>query len=62
MSSGSSNEFNELARKYVRLAEQADTAELREQLFDLARVWMQVAMEDEEDATTGGEMAMPNSF
>ena len=36
-----------LARKYVRLAEDPDNEECREQFLDLARVWMEVAIEEE---------------
>jgi hypothetical protein len=36
-----------LARKYVRLAEDPDNEEYREQFLDLARVWMEVAIEEE---------------
>ncbi len=47
MSSGS--EFEEFARDCVRLARQANSTELRERLFDIAREWMRAAM-DWEDA------------
>jgi hypothetical protein len=47
MSSGS--EFEEFARDCVRLARQANSPELREKLFDIAREWMRAAM-DWEDA------------
>ena len=49
MASGAEREFNEFARDCVRLAEQADTPELREKLLNLAREWMRAVM-DEEDA------------
>jgi hypothetical protein len=54
MSSGSANEFEVFARDCVRLANQADSPELREKLLNLAREWMH-AIIDEEDArgTTG---------
>jgi hypothetical protein len=54
MSSGS--EFEEFARDCVRLARQANSSELREKLFDIAREWMRAAMAGEEDAgrTTPG--------
>jgi len=45
MSSGSKKEFEEFARDCVRLAEQADTPELREKLLNLAREWMRRAPE-----------------
>ena len=44
MSSGSEKEFEEFARDCVRLAEQADTPELREKLLNLAREWMRAVM------------------
>ena len=44
MSSGSAKEFEEFARDCVRLAEQADTPELREKLLNLAGEWMRAAM------------------
>src|SRR3954470_79376 len=44
MSSGSIKEFEEFARDCVRLAEQADTPELREKLLNLAREWMRAVM------------------
>ena len=40
MSSGSKKVFEEFARDCVRMAEQADTPELREKLLNLAREWM----------------------
>ena len=48
MSSGS--EFEEFARDCVRLARQANSPELREKLFDIAREWMRAAMDREEAA------------
>jgi len=50
MSSGS-KDFEEFARDCVRLAGQADSAQLREKLLSQARDWMQAAM-DEEDAAS----------
>ena len=44
MSSGSAKEFEEFAQDCVRLAEQADTPELREKLLNLAREWMRAVM------------------
>ncbi len=46
--SGSAKEFEEFARDCVRLAEQADTPELREKLLNLAREWMHAVMDDED--------------
>jgi hypothetical protein len=43
MSSGSAKEFEKFAR-ILRLAEQADTPELREKLLNLAREWMRAVM------------------
>jgi hypothetical protein len=56
MPSGSANEFEEFARDCVRLAEQADTQELRDKLLNLAREWMQAAM-DEEDTVMSRQAA-----
>ena len=41
---GSAKEFEEFARDCLRLAEQADTPELREKLLNLAREWMRAVM------------------
>jgi hypothetical protein len=46
--SPSAKEFEEFARDCVRLAERADTPELREKLLNLAREWMQAVMDDED--------------
>ncbi len=40
------DDFTALARKYVRLAEDPDNEKYREQFLDLARVWMEVAIEE----------------
>ena len=40
-------DYTALARKYVRLAEDPTNASYREQFLDLARVWMEYAMEEE---------------
>jgi hypothetical protein len=51
MSSGTGKGFEHYARECVKLAEQPDTSsELRDQLLQMAREWMQ-AMMDEEDKT-----------
>jgi hypothetical protein len=55
MSSGSAKEFEEFARDCVRLAEQADTPELREKLLNLAREWMRAVMVDEDLALRTGK-------
>ena len=47
-------DFQEFARDCVRLAEQADTPALREELLGLAREWMQAVMDVEDaEARTG---------
>jgi hypothetical protein len=46
----SRSEFEEFARDCVRLARQANSPELREKLFDIARAWMRAAMDGEEAA------------
>jgi hypothetical protein len=51
MSSGSAKDFEEFAWDCVRLAEQADAAELREKLLNLAREWMRAV-------TTTGALAV----
>ena len=55
MSSGSAKEFEEFARDCVRLAEQADTPELREKLLNLAREWMRAVMPHEDLAVPTGK-------
>ena len=50
--SGPAHEFEEFARDCVRLAEQADTPELREKLLNLAREWMQAVMDEEDIVMT----------
>ena len=55
MSSKSAKEFEEFARDCVRLAEQADTQELREKLLNLAREWMRAVMDDEDLALRTGK-------
>ena len=46
--SSAAEEFEGFARDCVRLAERADTPELREKLLNLAREWMRAVMEDED--------------
>jgi hypothetical protein len=48
----SRSEFEEFARDCVRLARQANSLELRERLFDIAREWMRAAMEREDARKT----------
>jgi hypothetical protein len=43
--SSAGSQFEEFARDCVRLARQADSPELREKLFDMAREWMRAAMD-----------------
>jgi hypothetical protein len=46
------HDYTVLARKYVRLAEDPANALYREQFLDLARVWVEVAMEEESNRST----------
>ena len=46
--SSEAKEFEGFARDCVRLAERADTPELREKLLNLAREWMRAVMEAED--------------
>jgi hypothetical protein len=46
--SSAAKEFEGFARDCVRLAERADTPELREKLLNLAREWMRAVMVDED--------------
>jgi hypothetical protein len=55
MSSGKEKEFETYARDCVKLAEQADTRELRESLLDMARDWMKAAMDEEDSAQKASE-------
>jgi hypothetical protein len=55
MSSGTPKEFEDFARDCVRLAGQADTAELRRKLLNLAREWMQAAMDAEDTEARAAE-------
>ncbi len=48
----SRSEFEEFARDCVRLAGQANSPELRQKLFDIAREWMRAAMDWEEARKT----------
>ena len=40
-------DYTAFAREYVRLAEDPKNVSYREQFLDLARVWMEFAMEEE---------------
>ena len=40
--------YHDYARECVRLAGRAETPELRDKLIDLARVWMDAALTEEE--------------
>jgi hypothetical protein len=55
----SCKEFEEYARDCVRLAQQADTPELRDQLLAMAREWMEALMK--EDAAEGSPMRHQNA-
>jgi hypothetical protein len=56
--SSAAKEFEEFARDCVRLAERADTPELREKLLNLAREWMHAVMDDE-DAESAAQRRRP---
>ena len=56
--SSAAKEFEEYARDCVRLAERADTPELREKLLNLAREWMHAVMDDE-DAESAAQRRRP---
>ena len=47
--SSAAKEFEEFARDCVRLAERADTPELREKLLNLACEWMRAVMAEDSD-------------
>ena len=57
MSSGS-KDFEDFARDCVRLAGQADCAELREKLLNQAREWMQAAMEEDAVSCIRGQSSI----
>jgi hypothetical protein len=53
MSSETTKHFQNYAQDCVKLAQQPNTPpELRQQLFQMAREWMQAMMAEEEDAST----------
>ena len=54
MSSRKASEFAQYARLCVKLAQEADTPELREKLFQQAREWMRALMEQEDVERRGG--------
>ena len=56
--SSAAKEFEGFARDCVRLAERADTPELREKLLNLAREWMHAVMDDE-DAESAAQSRRP---
>ena len=56
--SSAAKEFEGFARDCVRLAERADTPELREKLLNLAREWMHAVMDDE-DAESAAQRRRP---
>ena len=51
MSSGTAKEYEDFARECVRLANQADSPELREKLLNLAREWMHAVIDGEDVAS-----------
>jgi hypothetical protein len=51
MSSGKEKQFDGYARDCVKLADQADTPELREAMINMAREWMQAVMDEEDEST-----------
>jgi hypothetical protein len=59
MSSGKEKQFDGYARECVKLADQADTPELREAMINMARQWMQAVM-DEEDESGGATVTTPS--
>ena len=60
MSSGTAKEYEDFARECVRLANQADSPELREKLLNLAREWMHAVI-DGEDAASPKEGKRPKA-
>ncbi len=55
MSCGTGKDFDHYARDCVKLAEQPNTpSELREQLLQMAREWMQAVMDEEDGTSTSG--------
>ena len=46
--SSEQHKYLDYARECVRLAGHAETAELRDELIELARVWMDAAMAEDE--------------
>jgi hypothetical protein len=53
MSFETPKDFQKYAQDCVKLAQQPNTpSELRQQLFQMAREWMQAMMAEEEDAST----------
>jgi hypothetical protein len=57
MLKSSSNICHESARECVRLARASDDPDLRHELFEMARQWMALALDDEDQAraVAGGE-------
>lgn len=61
--SSAAKEFEEFARDCVRLAERADTPELREKLLSLAREWMHAVMDDEDaDSASQSHRSMASAL
>jgi len=51
------NKYLEYARECVRLAEYTDDVAERDKLVELARVWMEAAMTEEEEEAAGAGAA-----
>jgi DNA primase len=54
MSPEKAKEFDDYARLCVKLAKEADTPDLREQLIQQAREWMRAIMEQEDAEESEG--------
>jgi hypothetical protein len=51
----SENKFEKYARECARLADHAETPELREQLLSMAREWMRALMQEQDSELAPGE-------
>jgi hypothetical protein len=58
--SSAAKEFEEFARDCVRLAERADTPELRGKLLNLAREWQAVMDDEDADSATHNRRPIPD--
>ena len=59
--SSAGSQFEDFARDCARMARQADSSELREKLFDMAREWMRAAMDGQPDQPVGHQPARRRS-